>query len=458
MAVAETKPRHVQATARTEPQRATYFLGVTLQNVRCFGQESQVLDLSDDAGRPARWTIILGENGTGKTTLLQILAGFQSVPYHPPSFPDETYEVPRIVVYFQTDDELEILRGPRSEALVEAMVTQLPTLESQPEDDQTGKFKFVLRQKAVQTFKAPFQPPVCYGYGAGRRPSGSSLADKISTDGAATLFADDAKLRSAEEWLLRADYSASKPSEIQESLQIQLDQVKQLLEDILPDVSGVRFTRPTRANPTPSVQFQTPYGWVPFKSLGLGYRSMVAWMVDLASRLVERYPDSSDPLSEPAVVLLDEIDLHLHPAWQRKLVSALTRVFRNAQFIVTAHSPLIVQGAGDANVVVLKREGDHVVIDNDVKTVRGWRIDQILTSDLFGLPTARPPELDKKLARRKELLSKPKLSKAETREIASLEEQIGTLPTGETDEDARKMLRLAEESSRLLKKYEGMST
>src|SRR5436305_5931021 len=56
--------------------RAAYFLSVSLENVRCFGPK-QTLDLSDGNGKPARWTIILGVNGTGKTTVLQSLVGFE---------------------------------------------------------------------------------------------------------------------------------------------------------------------------------------------------------------------------------------------------------------------------------------------------------------------------------------------------------------------------------------------
>jgi predicted ATP-binding protein involved in virulence len=115
---------------------------------------------------------------------------------------------------------------------------------------------------------------------------------------------------------------------------------------------------------------------------------MIAWVVDLASRMFEAYPDSADPLSEPAIALVDEIDLHLHPRWQREITAHLDRLFPNVQFIVTAHSPLVVQAPGVTNVAVLRRVNDHVEIVNDPEEVRGWRVDQILTSDLFGLSSA----------------------------------------------------------------------
>ncbi len=187
------------------------------------------------------------------------------------------------------------------------------------------------------------------------------------------------------------------------------------------------------------LNFKRHYGWVPLRQLGYGYRTMIAWVIDFTSRMFERYPHSPDPLAEPAVVLVDEIDLHLHPKWQRELIGFLTERFPNTQFIVTAHSPLIVQAAPDANLVLLKREGDHVVIENDPETIRGWRVDQILTSELFGLETARPPDMEKLLIRRKELRTKSRLTKAEQKELAEVEAKLGPIPTGESFEQAKTM-------------------
>ncbi|QDU18312.1 AAA family ATPase [Urbifossiella limnaea] len=182
--------------------------------------------------------------------------------------------------------------------------------------------------------------------------------------------------------------------------------------------------------PKPRVEFLTPFGWVPLRQLGYGYQTLIAWMLDFVSRMVERYPDSPDPLKEPAICVVDEIDLHLHPAWQRKLIGFLSERFPNTQFIATAHSPLVVQAAENANIAVLKREGDHVVIHNDVDDIRNWRVDQILTSDLFGLESARSPEVEKKLKRQEQLAGKARLTLAEKKELKELQDQIDRLPVG----------------------------
>ncbi|MFN8511351.1 MAG: hypothetical protein U0841_01890 [Chloroflexia bacterium] len=61
----------------------------------------------------------------------------------------------------------------------------------------------------------------------------------------------------------------------------------------------------------PRVEAETPYGRVRLHNLSLGYRSFIAWILDFVSRMFERYPTSANPLAEPAVVLIDEIDLHI---------------------------------------------------------------------------------------------------------------------------------------------------
>ncbi|HNG92289.1 MAG TPA: AAA family ATPase, partial [Acidobacteriota bacterium] len=242
--------------------------------------------------------------------------------------------------------------------------------------------------------------------------------------------------------LLKTDLNAkSSTPEVAKKFEQQLIEVIAVLKNILPDIQDIRIPQLTSVKERARVEFQTPYGWVSVRSLGIGHRTMIAWVVDLARRLFERYPDSPDPLAEPAIVLVDEIDLHLHPKWQRQIITYLSERFPNTQFIVTAHSPLIVQAAVSvkANIVVLKREGDHVVIEQNVEVVRGWRVDQILTSDLFELESARPPDWDQLFARREALLSQTSLSESEIAELKSIRQKISELPTGETLQELEAM-------------------
>jgi predicted ATP-binding protein involved in virulence len=119
-------------------------------------------------------------------------------------------------------------------------------------------------------------------------------------------------------------------------------------------------------------------------------------------------------------------------------MSFLTERFPNSQFIVTAHSPLVVQAAKNANIVLLRREGDHVVIDNDPEIIDNWRVEQVLSS-VFELPSPHSPDIAPLIERRRKLLAKSKLTAKDERELKKLEAQIGTIPTAESPEDIRAM-------------------
>ncbi|AMR29090.1 hypothetical protein A0257_19650 [Hymenobacter psoromatis] len=189
---------------------------------------------------------------------------------------------------------------------------------------------------------------------------------------------------------------------------------------------------PGRGSPRQGVRFKTPYGWVRLRDMSLGYQTLVVWLTDFADKLFVRYPDSKNPLEEPAIVLIDEIDLHLHPSWQRKLLKSLSEIFINTQFIATAHSPLVVQAAGDAgaNVVLLRREGDQTVVVPDLPDVHRWRIEQILSSELFDDTSPLSPQTEADLKRRNELLLKKRLTAKDKAELAQLDAALTTQPIG----------------------------
>ena len=258
-----------------------------------------------------------------------------------------------------------------------------------------------------------------------------------------SLFDEAIPLRNPEEWLLRTDYASKQEGPRQNESRTRLGQIIETLIDVLPEIDDIRISPPTETRKTARAEFHTPYGWVPLAGLGLGYRTMTAWMVDLASRMFDAYPESKDPLREPAVVLIDEIDLHMHPRWQRTIIDYLSERFPKTQFIATAHSPLIAQAARNANLVVLRRvenpDGDdYVTIDNDPEIVANWRVDQILTS-LFDIETARPPEIEPLLTERREILGKPTLSDEDRERLRALNREIGALPTAERPEDIEAM-------------------
>jgi len=130
---------------------------------------------------------------------------------------------------------------------------------------------------------------------------------------------------------------------------------------------------------------------VPFRSLSDGYRSFLGWVTDLLYHLDSACKISTMDLKALAgVVLVDEIDLHLHPKWQMSVVERLSRTFPRLQFIFTSHSPLIAGSVEWMNVVHLQLDSQHrTSIDQFEESIHGLDADQILVSSLFGLESTR---------------------------------------------------------------------
>ena len=429
-----------------------YFLSLSVENVRCFGPK-QTIDVSNGQGRPACWTVILGDNNAGKTTLLQCFVALE---------PSETCKLDGALEpkFDEEQERFNLYRGIKTERISISGKVCYGAKISALEGKSKIEDKEILREGFYGIISLYSQPKFgglrCYAYGASRIMGESKLSNKESPDATASLFKDDVELINAEEWLLQADYSAKASksrSRIGQTARKRRDQIREVLIDLLPEVYDIRVTKPTEKNLKPKVEFKTPYGWVSLNGLSLGYRAMITWMVDLANRMFERYPKSPNPLAEPAIVMVDEIDLHLHPKWQRTIMRYLSERFVNTQFIVTAHSPLVVQAATNANIVLLRREGDHVVIDNNPMSVLGWRADQILTG-LFGLEGSRSVEIQQLQEQRRRILSKAKLTKADEGKLKKIESQMGDLPVAEIPEDIEAM-DIIRQAAKSLKKRGG---
>ena len=137
--------------------------------------------------------------------------------------------------------------------------------------------------------------------------------------------------------------------------------MRQAISSMLPEVSDPR----TESNPPRFIVSQkSEHGQVEKLSLDQlsgGYRIVLALAADLARRMVQGNPHLDDPLKSEAIVLIDEVELHLHPGWQQRILGDLQRTFPNAQFIVSTHSPQVLTTVEPQRIVELAREGDRIV-------------------------------------------------------------------------------------------------
>jgi predicted ATP-binding protein involved in virulence len=150
-------------------------------------------------------------------------------------------------------------------------------------------------------------------------------------------------------------------------------------------------------------------------------------------------------------VLVDEIDLHLHPKWQRDVREYLLKHFPNTQFICSTHSPFMAQSSAGDNLVVLRRENGEVYIQNNPQVIKEWRIGQFTTSELFNIGSERGPNIEKRVNRRRELLDKKDITPEEAQELGILDSELADLPV-ETDPATQNLLA---ELHRLTENFKG---
>ena len=308
------------------------FRTISFKNYNAF--EDFTIDCGD-----FQWTVLLGNNNTGKTSLLRGIMGIKASP----------------------EKNMDLLRYFRPKIIANAGINPLKiqlTLSSG---------ECILYEFNGNKFAEPI-----FAYGVSRYPSNTSLAEQQSGD-CDTLFFHDKKLVNIEEWLMQLDYAASKEPGAKERLK----KIKTLIcGNIFPEILDVKFESKDFKN---YVLFKTLDGWFRYEQLGFGYQSMLSWVVDLGKRLFEKYPEADNPFNESAVVLVDEIDLHLHPEWQRKVITTVSRVFPHIQFIVTTHSPLVIQSMENVNLYVLRRENEKIVTEHsDITNFSGWTVEEIL--------------------------------------------------------------------------------
>lgn len=122
---------------------------------------------------------------------------------------------------------------------------------------------------------------------------------------------------------------------------------------------------------------------LPLRLLSSGFRTLLGMVLDIAYRMAILNPDLLDQivLSTPGIVLIDEIDMHLHPNWQWKVIKALQTIFPRVQFIATTHSPIIVASCKDENMIVLNPMDQFLDMPSEVSqgyTVKGWQVNDVL--------------------------------------------------------------------------------
>lgn len=332
---------------------------LTIENYKCFKKVE--CSFENDGKSAYQWNVFLGNNNSGKTNLLKTIAGLRASEITLPS--PETDKPERKALTPAFFHNKTILRSINAKVNLYCEVTNY-------------KKKWGLDSLSLNLSKiSDMQDFIIYGYGVSRYPSSKGLND-YSSDDCDTLFSRDASLINLKDWLLNLDYSSKNG---QTEAGKRLTKIKEILtSEVFPEIEDFRCQSSEELQNY--VEFLVKGVWCKYEDLGFGYQSMMSWMIDFCKRMFERYPKSENPLAESAIVLVDEIDLHLHPQWQRNVIPYLSKTFPNTQFFVTTHSPMVLQSAKGINLFVLKHNEEGVVSveRSDIHDFRGWTVEEIL--------------------------------------------------------------------------------
>lgn len=142
------------------------------------------------------------------------------------------------------------------------------------------------------------------------------------------------------------------------------------------------------------IMVNTPQGEIYYEYLSAGFKSILSILFSIIKEIEFRFKEHQMTAEEfDGVILIDEVEVHLHPEWQEKILMVLRKTFPQAQFIVTTHSPHVIQTADPNEIIALcMDENSNVAVREDISTskygFKGWTIEEILY-DVMGMKTLR---------------------------------------------------------------------
>jgi predicted ATP-binding protein involved in virulence/Leucine-rich repeat (LRR) protein len=344
---------------------------ITLKNFKGF--EYREIPFSD------RFNLLLGDNGSGKTAVLDALAlilnsifiGFDETEKRSP-IKDE--DVRQVFNYY--DDEIRM--EPNYPVLIEAQgdVMEYPVhwnkrrsgSQSQTDDADWDLTAITAGFNPHVRHGNPVTLPVIAYYGTGRLwlRLENEKVEPIPPVSRLHAYKDCLDPRSDEKELVRwmkeqelTKIQRKQPSGLYEA--VLYEAVKKAITDCIEEYKEIGYDV---RHDSIMVKLNDEH-WLPAYLCSDGYRNMIAMVADIAYRMAMLNPHLGPAVTQktPGVVLIDEIDLHLHPKWQRRVVNDLKRAFPGVQFIATSHSPFIVQSLKSVEELI-KLDGQMEPIEN----------------------------------------------------------------------------------------------
>jgi len=402
-------------------------------------------------GSFAGWTVLVGGNASGKTTILKCIA----LAVMGPDAGRQLLGVPTGWIQegaSRASATVTVVRDPNEDTFILGRPTEQFAAEvrwQSEKQDVVPVFRAAplpKNKRSGPSQRGPWNPQTlgwfCVGYGPMRRLTGSSSESmRYSVGGIescfVTLFREDAALSESEVWL-KTNYSRSLENPQNGELKTLIASVSDLLGDgLLPLGMKVSKLSVDHVYVRDSSDVE-----LPMRDISDGCRSIYATVLDIIHNMYEIYdpkdlfektPEGRTIVKKPGVVLIDEIDAHLHPAWQRDIPEWFKKHFPFVQLFVTTHSPLVTQAADENGVFWLPSYADsseqaRALDAGEIERLRLGRAEKTLLGTAFGLNSSRSLWANKRIESWKRLNAKAKagvaLSAAEAKDLRALKQQM----------------------------------
>lgn len=334
-------------------------------------------------------TLLLGDNGSGKTTVLRALAAAAFGPAAKDLLRDAT-----LVRFGESAGRIQahLRLHAQDQAHTDRMESDL---ELQRRGERLDVRSSTSDPNWAPVYESENDAFFIVGYGATRRVERLDRYDPgARTQSRATrdlrvwsLFEDSFSLIPLGSWLPR----------IQRDHPGQHQQVVQLLNKLLAP-GNYRFSG--KQDKQGDYLFQRGEMPIPFQSLSDGYRAFTGWVADLLFHVCHGSPPGKLLVESTGVVLVDEIDLHLHPKWQMQVIATVAKALPRMQFVFTSHSPLVAGSLEWMNIITLKvgAKTNRTQAKRLKQSIHGMDADQILLTDFFGLKSTMSPVKRRKIS------------------------------------------------------------
>lgn len=346
-----------------------YISKIEIENIRCFKEKIQLsFDLNGD--KPP-WTVIVGDNATGKSCLLRCIAiglcdessASGLLKEFEEGYIHREADKGSIVIYLRDTNQ------PDEEYTIFTTIEKIPILNKNSEADSVER----VRQETIPSRDFPWGKIFACAYGAGRGTSGTGDVAGYSVINAVyNMFNYNEGLQNPELAIRRIKEHFAE------------EKTFDIIKNLLPHTDRYELT-------DTGITVDGPWGKnMPLRDLADGYRSTFLWVTDLIGWALSYDPDIDDSKDIKGIVLIDEIEQHLHPKWQREILRLLNTQFPNIQFIFTSHSPMIAANIDklfdddlNSQLLHLANEGNNLKLTKIEEKIGELDFAQVLSSEAF---------------------------------------------------------------------------